>query len=66
MLMFKIGSLGVAICSVLLLIAALASAFLRREFGDAEKLGAVLVAAIVGTWWWLLMLRRLRNRSDHD
>ena len=66
-LMFKIGSLGFAICFVLLLIAVLASVFLhQREFEDVEKIGAGLVAAIVAILWWLLMLRRISQRSGHD
>jgi hypothetical protein len=58
--LFKAGALGVAICSVLLLIAVLASAFVQRELSAGEKLVAFAVAVILGTVWWLLMLRRLR------
>jgi hypothetical protein len=62
-LMFKFGSLGLAICAALLLIAVFASVFLQREFTDGEKLIALLIAVIVGAWWWLAMLRRLRRRE---
>lgn len=63
--MFKAGALGVCIGSVLLGIAVLTSAFLRRELSTVEVVSAFVVAAVLGTWWWRLMLRHMRSRG-HD
>lgn len=62
--MFMIGSFLVAVCSVLLLIALLATVFIQREFTDIEKFGAYLVAALVGFWWWRRTMRRLGVHLD--
>lgn len=61
-ILFKVGALGLAICSVLLLFALAGTLFLEREFTGGEKLVAFVGAAILGTCWWSLLLRRLRTR----
>jgi len=61
--LFKIGALGSAICSLVLLFALFGSLFLEREFTDGEKLLAFVAAAVLGTCWWLVALRRLQTRE---
>lgn len=60
--LFKIGALALAICSMVLLFAVAGTLFQEREFTDGEKLVAFAGAAILGTCWWVLVLRRLRTR----
>lgn len=62
-LMFSIGSLGVAICFVLLLISALVVSFVGRELSSAEKVVAVVVSCVVGVAWWSAVQRRLKRRA---
>jgi membrane protease YdiL (CAAX protease family) len=56
--LFKIGTLALAIFSVVLLFTVAGTLFLERELTGGEKLVAFVGAAILGTCWWLLMLRR--------
>ncbi|MDR3452166.1 MAG: hypothetical protein P4L96_05095 [Rhodoferax sp.] len=63
-LMFAVGSLGVAISAVLLLIAVLGVVFIGHEFSGLQKLSAVTVACVVGFAWWRAMMRSIKRRAE--
>lgn len=61
---FAVGSLGVAIGAVLLLVAVLAVVFLGRELSIMERSIAFVGSCVIGFVWWLAMRIRLERRRS--
>ena len=65
-LLFAVGSLGVAICSALLIVAVLASVFVGRELSDTEKVTAYVIACLAGLVVWGAVQRKLKRKGYRD
>ena len=63
-LMFAVGSLVVAVCSPMLLFAALSVIFLKRPLSDTELAMCLAGSVVVGVAWWVAVRRKLRQRRS--
>ena len=61
---FAVGSLGVAIGTVLLLVAVLGVLFLGRELSGTERYVVVVGSFVIGLVWWVAMRRKLERRGS--
>ena len=62
--MFAVGSLGVAIGAVLLLVAVLVVLFLGRELSSTEASIAIGGSCVIGLAWWSAMRSKLARRRS--
>jgi hypothetical protein len=62
--MFAVGSLGVAIGAVLLLVAVLVVLFLGRELSSTEASIAIGGSCVIGLAWWSTMRSKLARRRS--
>jgi ABC-type uncharacterized transport system permease subunit len=65
-LLFAVGSLGVAICSALLIVAVLASVFVGRELSGTEKIIACVIACVAGLVLWGAVQRKIKREGYRD
>lgn len=62
-LMFSVGSLGVAVGTILLLVALAANLLLARALTGTEMLIACIGSSMVGFFWWRFVRRKIKQQS---
>lgn len=65
-LMFLIGSFGLAICSVLLLLAVLFTVLVGRPLTEIETVVAFAASGFVGAAWWWFMWNKLKRLAGRE